>query len=64
MILRSGQSQKKSWTVELKVCSRNSYHIAGGWHDFYIANGLKKGDLFQLELVKNGIKPEASFYRM
>ncbi|PWA76850.1 auxin response factor [Artemisia annua] len=51
-----------SWTVELKSSKNNKYcYIRRGWKEFYVANGLKDGDLFKFELVDNGEKPTANF---
>ncbi|KAJ0489283.1 putative transcription factor B3-Domain family [Helianthus annuus] len=61
MILRYGQSET-SWMAELRIRA-NSY-IIGGWHDFYIENGLKEGDQFKLELIQSGTKPFAIFYNL
>ncbi|XP_076951535.1 B3 domain-containing protein REM10-like [Bidens hawaiensis] len=68
MILRNGRSQM-SWTVELKIGSNSlkpnmNNRIGRGWHEFYIANGLKEGDQFKLELIQTGIKPIANFYNL
>ncbi|KAI3687707.1 hypothetical protein L1987_81409 [Smallanthus sonchifolius] len=63
MILRNGQSQM-SWTVDFKICSRSRSCIGRGWHDFYIANGLKVGDHFKFELIQTGIKTIAVFYNL
>ncbi|MFS7960811.1 putative transcription factor B3-Domain family [Helianthus anomalus] len=61
MILRYGQSETL-WMAELRIRA-NSY-IIGGWHDFYIGNGLKEGDEFKLELIQSGTKPVAIFYNL
>ena len=60
MILKNVRNEG-SWTVELKS-SKNKYcYIGRGWKEFYVANGLKDGDLFKFELVDNGEKPTANF---
>ncbi|KAJ0849254.1 putative transcription factor B3-Domain family [Helianthus annuus] len=61
MILRYGQSET-SWMAEIRIRA-NSY-IIGGWHDFYIENGLKEGDQFKLELIQSGTKPVAIYYNL
>ncbi|XP_071719564.1 B3 domain-containing protein REM6-like [Rutidosis leptorrhynchoides] len=55
---------EKSWTVKLKISMKNnkSYICGPGWKDFCVANDLKGGDYFKLELVSNGEQPIANFY--
>ncbi|PWA42587.1 DNA-binding pseudobarrel domain-containing protein [Artemisia annua] len=61
MILKNVRNEG-SWTVELKSSKNNKYcYIGRGWKEFYVANGLKDGDLFKFELVDNGEKPTANF---
>lgn len=55
-------NDQRSWTVQLERSMTNYCYIGRGWRDFHVAYGLKEGDRFKLELVKNGEKPMANFY--
>ncbi|KAJ9554175.1 hypothetical protein OSB04_018220 [Centaurea solstitialis] len=52
MILRNGKDER-SWIVEFKNYMNKYFYIGRGWNDFRVANGLKKGDHFKLEIVDN-----------
>ncbi|XP_059659145.1 B3 domain-containing protein REM10-like [Cornus florida] len=60
MILRC---QQRSWKVTLQKKSDGSQvYIRRGWRDFCIANGLKEGDTFRIELINNGKVPIMDFH--
>ncbi|KAJ9555148.1 hypothetical protein OSB04_009762, partial [Centaurea solstitialis] len=63
MILKDVENEG-SWTV--KVCNYlgKSFYVGHGWHEYCIANGLKKGDNFQFELIQKGTKPVANITRI
>ncbi|XP_057958181.1 B3 domain-containing protein REM14-like [Malania oleifera] len=48
----------KSWSVQLWYKKSDGKVMFGrGLRDFFIANGIKKGDSLTFELIENGIKP-------
>nr|GMD26524.1 B3 domain-containing protein REM10-like [Ipomoea batatas] len=59
MILRD--DKERSWPV---VLGRMGHHVGllRGWQAFQMAKGLKEGDAYKFELIKNGKKPIAKFY--
>ncbi|XP_057958180.1 B3 domain-containing protein REM10-like isoform X2 [Malania oleifera] len=60
IILRDQSGRSKSMKLEGK--RRGVVYIAHGWSRFAVANGLKVGDLFMIELVKGGKKLLMNFY--
>ncbi|KAJ9559380.1 hypothetical protein OSB04_013994 [Centaurea solstitialis] len=50
IILGNGKDDK-SWTVELKNLKNKYCYIGRGWKDFRVANGLKEGDRFKLQII-------------
>ncbi|KAF8388727.1 hypothetical protein HHK36_025407 [Tetracentron sinense] len=44
----------RSWLVTLRHKSNGQVYIGGGWHQFSVANGLKKGDVCTFELILGG----------
>ncbi|KAL4560232.1 hypothetical protein LXL04_032382 [Taraxacum kok-saghyz] len=59
IILKNAEDQ--SWTVEVRN-GKSSYYMAGGWNEFRVANGLKEGDCFKMEVVDKGEVPILNFY--
>nr|KAJ0217685.1 hypothetical protein LSAT_V11C300145810 [Lactuca sativa] len=57
MILKNAEDERL-WTVELRN-NKRGYYIA--WKKFPVANGLKEGDCFKIEVVDNGKKPIVNF---
>ncbi|XP_065848508.1 uncharacterized protein [Euphorbia lathyris] len=53
-----------SWLVALRLDKNDEVYMAYGWLDFVKENGIQEGDVFMLELVKEGIKPQLKYYAL
>ncbi|CAH1442290.1 unnamed protein product [Lactuca virosa] len=60
-ILLKNVEDGRSWSLKIHNHKKNFY-IGQGWKDFQVANGLKEGDCFKLQVVYNGEMPIANFY--
>ncbi|KAK3027897.1 hypothetical protein RJ639_040274 [Escallonia herrerae] len=52
-----------SWPATLRYKGSNSL-IGRGCREFFIGNGIKEGEPFKLELIRNGKKPILNFSRL
>ncbi|CAI9267778.1 unnamed protein product [Lactuca saligna] len=61
MILKNVEDGR-TWSLEIQNHKKKFYYIGQGWKDFRVANGLKEGDCFKLQVVDKGEMPIANFY--
>ncbi|XP_023731546.2 B3 domain-containing protein REM10 isoform X1 [Lactuca sativa] len=61
MILKNFEDGR-TWSLEIQNHKKKFYYIGQGWKDFQVANGLKEGDCFKLQVVDKGEMPIANFY--
>lgn len=62
-VILKNTEDERLWWVDLKKYKNMTCYIMGqGWKDCRVANGLKEGDCFKLQVVDKGEMPIANFY--